>query len=1016
MSVYLGQLRDGTNLLDGDYILNQEMEGLAGSVNFKKVERGSIKLFNNITFAPADLPYLLASLTGKNNFQLLRKLRPAHFSFFVPKIRLYKVYQGNTSGKTAEIPIVFPNVTTDEDMKGANPEYFFLSGAGIKSFDAKFQGVNEAEVENNIRCKLKLFFTSLNELGKEHTIVDGQLRQTLEEILQENFIDSGEDLDEYETTPSTSAGEEAVPAPQTFLNYQEMKRSFLYWRYLDLITPPLPASIAREDGKRRYFSSDYRIRVDFGWSVDVEALVASAMGGYGSAVMSVAEVAQIKKIVERLNYSLYLNLMTHTFNLSQEGTVEVEAEFIGTAEELVNNPDCNVFFGSFKDQSGEDGFVGAHQLRRKEARLDNLRVKAKRERDEVGAGGDSPAEDELKEQELDFKQREAAFLKDALPNFIKTVRNVGAGGFLEISDGIIGSLHAPTPQSSRFGGSARIEIDEADGAVAVGPGKIPMPTDKLKAAKLGFKIIKENLLEAFANKTNRTSVGGATGVALKTLAFSTRILDGPLGDNLQDGELPRQHLVAALRDMAGMEGALDAPTETDRLRDTRAAANITVDEIPGGTTGALSAKVSVQSLLIVGAKNASDGMAALDALAKTDASLAAEIASDATQDEMRASLEKARESLGKGVVKFIVGHKAVDVRIKDINEAFATLAVKPVTFLTIGDILNAVLLGMPAAFRTEVRVLLGTINLVRTPAMLPRPEVFYIPIADIPITYRNFFTWFVKNIVATEGYDYTIGEFLSRGLRQLISIALGKLSLLEFRSFSPFSVGHFHFTLPSTIANQTFGLTWPVPDATTAPGDNYIDLSRFERATGPDVLTADVGRETKQTQVLLVTGKAPVEGLLLSGDVQADEKKGIKHFFIGADSDILIQATLDKDNLPGFRESKISQATEEGISSQFTLLSEPYLLTLRLIGNACFYPGMRVYFHPSVLGLKGRSEIRNIMEGYYLIYEVTQMIESGKYETELKCRYEMGPATFRGRKNPEFIRFEAERFYDPLND
>ena len=84
--------------------------------------------------------------------------------------------------------------------------------------------------------------------------------------------------------------------------------------------------------------------------------------------------------------------------------------------------------------------------------------------------------------------------------------------------------------------------------------------------------------------------------------------------------------------------------------------------------------------------------------------------------------------------------------------------------------------------------------------------------------------------------DYTVGEFLSRGLRQLISIALSRVSLLEIESYSPLSVGQFHFTLPKKVAEQTFGLNWPTPPAGKAPGNNFINADEFLNATKGVVL------------------------------------------------------------------------------------------------------------------------------------------------------------------------------------
>ena len=184
-STYLGAFnRDKSNLLNGNYLIppagTSPGSGMAAAHAklspsfFKKQRKNNARSYNNISYDPKQLAYLIAQMSGKTGFGILRKLASYHLSFLVPKIRIFKVYTDMESGATEEVEITFPNFQEDVEFDTEKYDRYkmgnHIASSGLESFEATFQGVNEAEVENNIRCNLRMFFSDINQFAKTHEI------------------------------------------------------------------------------------------------------------------------------------------------------------------------------------------------------------------------------------------------------------------------------------------------------------------------------------------------------------------------------------------------------------------------------------------------------------------------------------------------------------------------------------------------------------------------------------------------------------------------------------------------------------------------------------------------------------------------------------------------------------------------------------------------------------------------------------------------------------------------------
>jgi hypothetical protein len=946
-SLYLGALKDGGNLDDRKYtqdpaVLSSDSADVAKKTDFFKKTRKKFKRnYWNLSYKPQDIPYLISTVAGKTNFGVLRKLKPFQLSFLVPRIKLFKVHTGVLSGESGEVEIPFH---TRLSHSSENPGRDLLRGAGVKDFEAIFQGVNEAEVENNIRCRLKLFFSGIDVFSQRNEILGGDVGKIQQIALSNYLFQNG--LNNMEPT-DPNLTEEA----------KKVHKAAGVWRYVDLLTPPI--SSYGDDGTVPYWHDNYKIRVVFGWTVPDD------LTGLG---LSSGEIRDLKKTLERLNYSLTLNVLTHTFSITQEGLISLDVDYIGSVEQVSGNPHASIF--------RKKGNMELLSIQRN--RLSTLEREADRVR---AAEGPPPVEINEKIDKLRKKYYTelSNFGRDEFSLFFDRVLNVGAN-----------YTKPPSPYPDKQ--NLRWNLAEGDNVsrTAGGPGS-------WERGDIGLKNLKVGRGSDWEDAENQDRAERSV-FATRTALFSRYIVN-PKGESGADytRSTERGKFIKSMKRLAGLQ----TPAGGTRAGNIFGGSGFAATPRDADRGGSNTTQVLIETYKEATTKvNLITGMVRANSAAQsqyTGAGAVAESGEIEISEERRQALRDLQSDIVDEGVKFEES-QAIElggfVR-KGVHPRSVAHKVAPVSFVTIGDIIQAALMHSNPFHRSN-KVILGTMMITRRAEKDTEGDesqavdefgdqgglqVYHIPLEDIPITCHNFFKWFTKTIVSKQKYGYTVKDLLSKGIRELIAIAFRNLSYIGFRDVKPGSISQSQFSIPTELADQLFTAR------ATGPGDNYIRLEQFRHILGKDLDNAGI-LSPNQTGVVYVGGKPPSTGLRLAGNLVEDEINGVKHFFIGADAGVLKSATFQKDDLPGYREAKIKQAQGTGIESQLAIISEPYLLTVRLVGNSLFYPGMRIYFHPTLMGSSG--ELVLPLEGYYLIYEVKDYLESGNFETELKCRYEAG--------------------------
>jgi len=170
------------------------------------------------------------------------------------------------------------------------------------------------------------------------------------------------------------------------------------------------------------------------------------------------------------------------------------------------------------------------------------------------------------------------------------------------------------------------------------------------------------------------------------------------------------------------------------------------------------------------------------------------------------------------------------------------------------------------------------------------------------------------------------------------------------------------------------------PTTIAANGENQIWI---------EPSTASQGETLTQYLVICAT-KMPHSSTAV--DEAANKQEGIYHLKIGTDGGIVKSIDFQRTAKSEIRDWNIMRAYNTGDTSIGAIL-EPYNATVRLFGCGFWQPGQYVYLNPATLGfgseLARLSLARKLgLGGFYLINTVETVIEAGKLETVLDCRFE----------------------------
>jgi len=276
----------------------------------------------NTTYSPGNIISVInhgGSDTSEEKDALIN-LCPEIYALLTPFIEVYRVeYKRDDEKKLRPVRharIPFPNFIHPDDVDAiTSGDYGRFAGAGIKSFTWSLDGVQPAEVDNNISAKLELHFQTIQDLFSLNEAQGAGAAQPgyLDLIIASPGVkESNNNNDETEEAPE--AGKRLPPISTACFEAQMLS----------------------------YDPRDFEIKVCAGWSlppnfaniVNELEFARNHPPDYGD---------KLALAIQKSTTTLYLTLTDHELNFNENGSVDLNVFYQARLSGLTRSPAADIF-------------------------------------------------------------------------------------------------------------------------------------------------------------------------------------------------------------------------------------------------------------------------------------------------------------------------------------------------------------------------------------------------------------------------------------------------------------------------------------------------------------------------------------------------------------------------------------------------------------------------------------------------------------------------------------------------
>jgi hypothetical protein len=253
----------------------------------------------------------------------LLNLCPEIYALLTPHIKIFRVEYSKDPDKklfpVREQEIPFPNFIDPSDIEAImNKDYGRFPGAGIKSFNWNLNGVNPAEVENNISATLKLHFQTVQDLfSLNQGLAAGQDKPGyLDLIIKSSGVD-----DNNNTNRTNDQNHPQANRPQSDVSSECFEAEMM-----------------------SYDPRDYEIKACVGWSTPpgfatiVDQLSSSRDKGPNYGI-------HLEAAINKTRLALFLTLTSHELNFNENGTVDLTVYYQARLSGLARSTKADIFAG-----------------------------------------------------------------------------------------------------------------------------------------------------------------------------------------------------------------------------------------------------------------------------------------------------------------------------------------------------------------------------------------------------------------------------------------------------------------------------------------------------------------------------------------------------------------------------------------------------------------------------------------------------------------------------------------------
>jgi len=276
-----------------------------------------------------------------------------------------------------------------------------------------------------------------------------------------------------------------------------------------------------------------------------------------------------------------------------------------------------------------------------------------------------------------------------------------------------------------------------------------------------------------------------------------------------------------------------------------------------------------------------------------------------------------------------------------------------------------------------------------------------INIGDVPISLREFTRWFNENIVNKNIDRMTLNDFVSSLINDLVLSAITN----QVYTYAPKQKARLAIDNFTSICNPSneiafsynlFKYGWGsdvYKGLLPGPGGGFrIAQTALEslRTRGEDAEKDHDPKSAgflprKDYMVIYCVNDAPYERV---GNYEKDKKDGILHIYPGESRGLVRDLKFSRIDKPHRRADNIIAGTTggQGVSK---IIREKYNVSLEMFGNTIVQAGTYIYIMPYYGGDAGVYETSQILReiglgGYYTITEVDNVVEVGDFKTSIR--------------------------------
>ena len=282
-------------------------------------------------------------------------------------------------------------------------------------------------------------------------------------------------------------------------------------------------------------------------------------------------------------------------------------------------------------------------------------------------------------------------------------------------------------------------------------------------------------------------------------------------------------------------------------------------------------------------------------------------------------------------------------------------------------------------------------------------------IADLPISLETLSNWWISNVVDPFRSEWALGDFLGSVVTQLIPAGLGlssgrssklnqqtaqrpQISVLEvdFGSYEAKKAGFIRNLVEhkDTILDETNSQNNIISDDDLAALSLAKPPSRYNayRATPAGAFEKDMISDKSAT--LLFLDVAPVRRTDLSADRVKDHKVGVWHFYLARDAGPIMAYSFSRNEIAYLSEANVFRDGSGGIAEDASS-GIAYNVNLKMLGHKLFNPGTTFYLDLIGLGFGSTrnesSPARQLnIGGYYTVKSVKSNLGIDGYYTDIE--------------------------------